>query len=340
MKFQEGDKVIVLATNEHGTVIEWIDKKMILIEVGGVQFPVYSDQIDFPYFNQFSSKKEPLKNSKKNIEIPKKEKTPSRQLEQDGVWVSFFPVLDKDVFDDDVISHFRLYLLNHTEDDLLFDLSIFYNTYKEIELKHTIKAFEEMYLFDLPFEHLNDQPRFDFDFSLSNSKRKKVDHFEVLFKPKPKQVFKMAEDVLKDQKASFRFNLFETYPDKIEQEKFDIAKLHAAGFKVYSADKIRSNLPPQRTLIDLHADKLGHIPSDTSPVEILDIQLRAFENFYEQALLHHLPQITVIHGIGTGKLKDEIHELLRHKKEVKSFVNRLHPLYGYGATEIWLNQFG
>jgi hypothetical protein len=49
MKFQEGDKIIVLATGERGVVVEWINKKMLLIEVDRVQFPVYADQINFPY---------------------------------------------------------------------------------------------------------------------------------------------------------------------------------------------------------------------------------------------------------------------------------------------------
>jgi dsDNA-specific endonuclease/ATPase MutS2 len=91
-----------------------------------------------------------------------------------------------------------------------------------------------------------------------------------------------------------------------------------------------------RTLIDLHADKLTDQHRSLQPAEILDLQLKAFEKFYEEAIAHRLSQVTVIHGIGTGKLKDEIHELLRFKKEVKSFINRLHHLYGYGATEIYI----
>lgn len=49
---------MVLATGERGSVVEWIDKKMLLIEVGGVSFPVYADQIDFPYFQDFTAPKE------------------------------------------------------------------------------------------------------------------------------------------------------------------------------------------------------------------------------------------------------------------------------------------
>ena len=68
---------------------------------------------------------------------------------------------------------------------------------------------------------------------------------------------------------------------------------------------------------------------------MLDLQLKTFEKFYELAVLHHQPQLIIIHGVGTGRLRDEIHDVLRLKKEVKSFVNQYHHSYGYGATEIY-----
>jgi hypothetical protein len=206
-----------------------------------------------------------------------------------------------------------------------------------MDLKHQVRALEDMYLFDLPFENLNDQPKIEFDFSLQKPDKKRVLQYEVLFKPKPKQIFKWSEDVLLNQKASFPVRLFETYPIKsIEVEKTDMDKLRAAGFKIYPAEKIRRNLPAPRTLIDLHADKLTEASHLVDAMQIIDVQLRAFERFYDEAIIHGLNSLIVIHGVGTGKLKEEIHELLRHKKEVSSFVNRLHPQFGYGATEIFL----
>ncbi|MDE3212362.1 MAG: Smr/MutS family protein, partial [Bacteroidota bacterium] len=65
------------------------------------------------------------------------------------------------------------------------------------------------------------------------------------------------------------------------------------------------------------------------------IQLREFEKYYDLALAHHQPNLIVVHGLGTGKLREEIHEILKMKPEVKSFVNQYHPNYGYGATEIY-----
>jgi hypothetical protein len=337
MKFQEGDKIIVLATGERGEVVEWINKKMLQIDVEGVRFPVYADQIDFPYYNDFTEKKSvPVKKTQPSS-FPKPEKSVKKMIERDGVWLSFFPVLDKDVFDDDIISYYKIHLLNHTDDDLTIELSFYYGNQKEFDLKHQIRALEDMYLFDLPFENLNDQPRIDFLFGLHHADKKRVPQYEVLFKPKPKQIFKLSEEVLLSQKASFPVRLFETYPVKpSDEENTDMDKLRAAGYKIYPAEKIRRNLPAARTLIDLHADKLPEAANLHDAIQILDLQLRSFEKFYEEGLAHGLTVLTVIHGVGTGKLKEEIHELLRHKKEVKSFVNRLHPQFGYGATEIFI----
>jgi dsDNA-specific endonuclease/ATPase MutS2 len=67
------------------------------------------------------------------------------------------------------------------------------------------------------------------------------------------------------------------------------------------------------------------------------MQLSYFEKYFDASRAHRLPNLTVIHGIGEGKLRDEIHERLRHRSGVKSFVNQHHPLYGFGATEIFFS---
>ena len=49
MKYEPGDKILVLLTQEEGKVVEIINEQMVMIEVKGVKFPAYLDQIDFPY---------------------------------------------------------------------------------------------------------------------------------------------------------------------------------------------------------------------------------------------------------------------------------------------------
>src|SRR5207253_10597855 len=90
-----------------------------------------------------------------------------------------------------------------------------------------------------------------------------------------------------------------------------------------------------RTVVDLHIEKLSNDWQHLSNAEILDIQLKEFEKWYELALAHHQSHLIVIHGVGSGRLRDEIHDMLRLKREVKSFINQYHPSFGYGATEIY-----
>ena len=67
MKFQIGDKVLILHSNEEGEVVDIINKKMVMVDVRGVKFPAYIDQLDFPYFKRFSKKNCFLKRKKKNL---------------------------------------------------------------------------------------------------------------------------------------------------------------------------------------------------------------------------------------------------------------------------------
>jgi hypothetical protein len=247
MKFQEGDKIVVLATGEKGEVVEWINKKMLTIRVDGIDFPVYADQVDFPYYDDFSKPKEIMpKKSAAGTVLPSREKKPEKIIEKDGVWLSFFPVLDKDVFDDDLISHFKIYLLNHTDEALECGFSVFLGQNKDLELKSVVRALDELYLIDLPLDKLSDHPKFSFEFKLTEKQSDKASSFVIDYKPKAKQIFKLATEVIQQHQASFKHKLFEHYPligdvflqenpsikEEEEQDGIDLKKLMLAGFKV------------------------------------------------------------------------------------------------------------
>src|SRR5437868_15517641 len=102
MKYQVGDKIVVLHSNEEGEIIDIINDKMVLIDVRGVRFPAYMDQIDFPYFKRFSEKKlvQPKK-EKKYIDSLMKENT-SQPVKGGGVKITYLPVMDIDELHDDV----------------------------------------------------------------------------------------------------------------------------------------------------------------------------------------------------------------------------------------------
>src|SRR5215217_6532911 len=116
MKYQIGDKILVLHSNEEGEVIDIINDKMVMIQVRGVKFPAYMDQIDFPYFKRFSEKKiVKQKKEKKYVDDLRRESEPAPSKIPKGVWITFLPVMEMDDFGDDVVSELKIHLLNGTD---------------------------------------------------------------------------------------------------------------------------------------------------------------------------------------------------------------------------------
>lgn len=341
MKYQVGDTVLILHSGEEATVMDIMNENMLMVDVKGVSFPVYMDQVDFPYFKRFTEKKfTPAKKEKKYIDDVRKEKPGQEKRKPDGVWLTFLPVMDIDVFGDDVVEELKLHLVNHTELAYHFTYKLHFFGRPDFVLKNTVRPFEDFYLHDIPFEDLNDSPSFDFEFTLEKPDKKKQAHTEALVKLKPKQLFAKIEELRQKNQATFSHLLFETYPDRIyedipEAKHLDMSKLTAKGYKFYEAGKAHHHMERARSVVDLHIEKLADDWKHMSNSEILSLQLKTFEKYFDLAWHHHLHSFIVVHGIGEGVLRNEIHDRLRLKREVKSFVNQYHPNFGYGATEIF-----
>ena len=83
--------------------------------VNAANSPAYIDQIDFPYFKIFSEKKiVPEKPGNFFSNAAEVEKAIAKYKVGAGAWLSFLPLFNKDIFDDDVVEEFKIYLVNHT----------------------------------------------------------------------------------------------------------------------------------------------------------------------------------------------------------------------------------
>ena len=339
MKFQIGDNVIVLHSKEEGVIVDFINKNMAMIDVGGVEFPVYIDQIDFPYYKNFTEKKNQFKPQKKYIDDVRKEKAPLQKAErkEDGVWLHILPISDVDEFGDEVVEELKIHLVNNTSTAYYFTYRLSFFGEAEFELKNTVQPFENFYIHDVPFEDMSDSPSFSFDFSLVKKDKSREEHYESVVKLKPKQLFSKIAEIRQKNQASFSFKLFEHYPERkyTPPPPSPLEKLSEKGFKIYNAKEARKHLPPAQSVVDLHIEKLTDDYTRMNNYEKLSLQMKTFEKYYDLAVAHHLPHLIIIHGVGSGRLRDEVHDALRLKKEVSYFVNQYHPAYGYGATEIF-----
>ncbi len=99
------------------------------------------------------------------------------------------------------------------------------------------------------------------------------------------------------------------------------------------APVISKDTSPARDLtIDLHIDSAN---PGFNEREILQHQLELFEKTLDNALFKNVRSLKVIHGIGTGKLRNEIHKRLSVRNDVKYFEDADKERFGYGSTIIY-----
>ncbi len=135
--------------------------------------------------------------------------------------------------------------------------------------------------------------------------------------------------LLKDEFASVH---------KIEPEMnlIDMAKLKSIK-EFRSKEKVskssREYLKSLEKEVDLHIEELVENTNGLSNFEMLNIQLERFEKELDEAIEKNMKKLVFIHGVGNGRLRQEIASVLKKTKGV-SFQDASYKEYGYGATQV------
>ena len=94
---------------------------------------------------------------------------------------------------------------------------------------------------------------------------------------------------------------------------------------------------PEVEEVDLHAEMLVSDPGKLQAGELLELQLARFTAVLENALKSgRKGRLVFIHGIGSGKLKQELRSSLAKNYSRLSFQDASFKEYGYGATMVFL----
>ncbi len=89
---------------------------------------------------------------------------------------------------------------------------------------------------------------------------------------------------------------------------------------------------PGDTAIDLHMEKLTGQKEEVANGQALSYQLAVFEKELDNAIASGMDEITFIHGVGNGVLREEIHKRLSKMKNILYFQDAQKQRFGYGAT--------
>lgn len=336
MKFSIGDIVLLKRTGEEGRVVDFVNKEMIEVEVGGTHFPVFLDEVDHPYLKWFTDKKKAAPPTLRHIDAlpPEPKASGIGHGVASGFHLSFLPVFRFDEFED-VVDKLKAYFINQTPYQLMLHYECQNHSGSLFSHKTELQPFSHFYLHDIPFMEMHGQPRFSYLIEQKNIKEHQ-DRISNTLRIKPKRLFEYISHIQRENHPMFHIRLAEDFPlltDTITEPK---VVQESIGSIVTALKREKRERP--RSEIDLHIEQLVPRTAGLSNFDMLTIQLEAFEDALDEAIRNRQLSLVVIHGVGKGKLKEEIHAILRSVAEVDFFQHDWSPRYGYGATEIFFRQ--
>lgn len=328
-KFSIGEKVFLVNLREEAVVQRIINDELIYVGLNGMEIPVFTSDVSREVLKPETEKRE-----EKTPPSSGQKKSPQQEIEKlnSGIFLSFEPLHASS----GEISSFNIFLINDTGFPVDFDYYFFTRDQIYFALKKVIVPFDYLLLHSIEYDLLNEIPSVQLEVRdvLNQNFKGKMDQ-----KIRPQNFFNKLSTAPIIQKETYQYKVQTQSLHPIKEEKKKPLEFDTEVLKQMMMDQAvikDEEVESPAIEIDLHIEVLVNDHRNMSASEKLQVQLSSFQQALERAIVHHGHILYAIHGVGSGKLKNEIHRLLKDYKEVRSFNNNFHPRYGYGATEIIL----
>lgn len=328
MKFSIGDKILVKRTGEEGHVVGFIGKDMMEVQIRNSIFPVYIEEVDHPYLKWFTEKNAQKKKTSLPEQLPVEQASERAPRLAKGVYLSFMPVFKVQGMDE-VVEQVKIYLLNELPQAIKYDYDVRIDGRSLFMHEGELHAFGNVYLHSVPYGEMNDQPRFNW--RIADSKDGMMAPAEGVLRIRPSKLFEQISKVQESGAPTFTYTLIEDFKPRQKEEEPEQFVPPAVKQATVTAQSIEA----PRYEIDLHIEHLVHSTKGLSNADIVHIQLETLQRYLQLAMAHRQERMVVIHGLGKGRLRDEVHQLLKRTPGVARFKNEWSGKYGFGATEIF-----
>ena len=246
---------------------------------------------------------------------------PISEFKTSGVYLAIAPDAAKG-------SVVYFHLVNETSYQLLASLStekdkLIKGVYAGILAPNSVSK-----IYSASLTELSNWPKFNIRalfYSAMEAKLKEPLLYDVKFSAKNFSGSKKHVPLLKQEAWNFQI-------DK-EEIVIDAEKLKESFFKTPDEKK---EIEEPAKVVDLHIEKLRDDYQFLGKDEMLKVQLTHFQKALEAAIVHKLPLIIFIHGVGNGTLRYEIQKIITKHPQVKTYMDAYKDRYGYGATEVIL----
>src|SRR6218665_22372 len=321
MKFKPGDKVRFLNEKGEGTVSKIINKTTVGVTIeDGFVIPFLISELVTVFdgtapalpanIHHASVVEEPV--------LVHKSIPAERKEQEEGIYFAFSPEKPRDI----AYSDFNVWLINHTGYEIMYCISIFGGKGYEVVDKGESTAFEAKLVETIHRKNIDrfSSIKIDVIFYGKGAFEHKIPVSEIV-KFKTVKLYKenaFSENTFIPEKALIvNITTFgeELYFDKPESRNVDLS--HLLFQKKASSPSSHKISKPHRVndaayemKIDLHIEELMDNYSGMSNAEIVQVQLRHFQTALDTAINEHYRTLTVIHGVGNGRLKQEVRAVL------------------------------
>lgn len=326
MKFSIGDIISLKKTGEEGTVSAIISNDMVEVTVQGISFPVYIDDVEHPYLKWFTQKQKSKPIQQPEQIAPEKIKERLPKLSQ-GIYLSFLPIFSADDMED-IVTQLKIFLINELDATIHYEYDVTINKQNTFLHKGSLHPFGNVFLHTIPYEDMNDRPRFNW--KISSQKGLTHETTDGVLIIKTAKLHQHITDVLQKNEPSFNYLLLDNFKETPKEIKVTPAPPASKKEKIKTTSF--TDLP--RYEVDLHIEELIPNYKGMSNADMMYIQLHALQKNVEHAIRHRQERMIVIHGLGSGALRNAVHKLLKEYPQVLRFSNEWMGKYGFGATEV------
>ncbi len=310
-----GDRVRLLKGTEEGIVSKFIDNKVVEVEIeDGFVIPVLKNELVLIAKQEASV-------FGTDHDIPKQEEIkPLKKVSGiKGLFLAFIPINDQKL---------SLHFINNTDFDILFTLSAKVSDRYEGYAAGKVDRRNSQKITDTSRVKFDEWPSFYLQylyyqsgiFDLPKPVERKI-------KFKARSLFRELKSAPVIDKNAYLYQIDAT----IKPESVDLASLETSlndnEVQPLSLENIKKEY-----VIDLHIEKLTPNHKYLSSLEILNFQLKSFENSLNKAIISGQDEIVFIHGVGNGQLKDNIHHKLATYSNLKYSEHHNIGKFGNGAT--------
>ncbi|MCK5847063.1 MAG: DUF2027 domain-containing protein [Bacteroidales bacterium] len=240
-----------------------------------------------------------------------------------------------------LIGDIDIYLMNFSSNDIIFSMHSAGENEFSLLSSAKVEAFTKFYITTITREEIEEYTKAQIQVLVLQHQSK------VLRAPvstdmsiKGSRFYKESaykDDAILHQKALiYKLIDFKNIPilDKLGAGKEDDV-VHTQKARIYEKNDeiIKHKKNDNEAIVDMHIWELVDDHSRMSNSEMLNIQLAYFEKCLQSAIDNHITKVVFIHGVGTGRLKQEITSIM-DERDFLSYKPANMSEYGVGATQV------